>query len=179
MIQLSEDFFLRPLQLEDIDGDYPSWFVDKDVCKYNNHGLYMRPHQYYKRYIENLSTDSSIIVWAITDASSLHIGNISLQSISFVNRSAELAVIIGNQAYWGKGVATLAANYCLFHAFYHLNLNRVFSSTASSNLAMLAVFKKLRMCQEGVLREHLFLNGAYQDQHLYSILRSEFSSTPD
>ena len=138
----------------------------------------MRPNQYYERYIQNLSIDTSLIVWAICDSSSLHIGNISLQSISFVNRSAELAVIIGNQAYWGKGITTLAAQYCLFHAFYHLNLNRVFSSTAATNLAMLAVFNKLRMSYEGVLRQHLFLNGEYQDQHVYSILSAEYLSHP-
>ena len=33
-----EKIYLRPLEIDDANGNYPNWFNDPVVCKYNSHG---------------------------------------------------------------------------------------------------------------------------------------------
>ena len=47
-----------------------------------------------------------------------------LTKIAFIDRTAELALIIGDQKHWGKGVGTMAASQILEHGFNKLGLRR-------------------------------------------------------
>ena len=128
--QLRDGYFVRPLAALDLDGPYPAWFEDQDICRYNSHGKFFPTRAALLAYIENDATDR--VVWAICDGNQTHVGNVSLQHISFVNRSAEFAILIGDRAHWGKGVATAAGRSLLAHGFFKLNLHRVHCGTAAA-----------------------------------------------
>ena len=104
-----------------------------------------------------------------------HIGNISLHSIDWINRSAELSVIIGETDYWKKGITTEAGKIVLWHGFEKLNMNRIWLGTSGNNIGMNRVAKKIGMIQEGNLRQGIFLNGKFKDVINYSILREEWN----
>ena len=87
--QLRDGYFVRPLAALDLDGPYPAWFEDQEICRYNSHGKFFPTRAALLAYIENDATDR--VVWAICDGNQTHVGNVSLQHISFVNRSAEFA----------------------------------------------------------------------------------------
>jgi len=156
-------------------ANYFTWFQDQEVTKYNSHGLLPEKNKDYNAFFDEIENSDSLIVFAIIDIkTNTHIGNISLQSIDWINRSAEFAIVIGEKDFWGKGVASSAAEILFYHAFSKLNLNRIWSGTAATNLGMLGVFRKLNMCMEGVFREAVYLRGKYEDVHEYGILRKEY-----
>jgi RimJ/RimL family protein N-acetyltransferase len=103
------------------------------------------------------------------------VGNCALQSINWVNRSVEIAIVIGDKNYWGKGIATKAIAHMVRHAFLRLGMHRVWSGTAVTNQAMQRTFTQLAFTKEARFREAMFLNGNYEDVLVFSILSREYA----
>lgn len=175
--ELNEQYYVRALQEYDLEGEYPMWFEDQDVCKYNSHGKFTKNLDYFHDYYESLNSEDKL-VWAICHVDDGHIGNVSLQEISLINRTAEFAIIIGNRDHWGKGVASLAAFKILEHGFMKLNLERIYCGMAATNQGMIALAEKVGMKKEGIRRSHLFLEGKREDMIEYGILLDEFMTSP-
>ena len=129
--KLSNDYFVRQLLKRDLDGTYPNWFDDQDIRRYNSHGKFFKTKAYFKEYINELKLEDKL-VWAICHITDGHIGNVSLQNISWINRTAEFAILLGEKGHWGKGIGLLAGNKILEHGFDKLNLERVGHGTAVS-----------------------------------------------
>lgn len=169
---LDDGYFVRALQMEDADGPYPSWFEDQEVCKYNRHGKYPKNRKYFFDYIASLNREDSV-VWAICHSRDGHIGNVALESISVLNRSAEFAIIIGARDHWGKGAARRAGHALVSHGFDKLNLHRIGCGTAAGNMGMRQLALSLGMQQEGIRRQALFLDGSWEDVIEFGVLRDE------
>jgi RimJ/RimL family protein N-acetyltransferase len=170
---LGDGYFVRPLQERDLDGPYPGWFEDQEVCKYNSHGKFAKNADWFRSFYQDLNREGQL-VWAVCHDKDGHIGNISLQGISFVNRNAEFAILIGNRDHWGKAVGLRAGEALLRHGFFKLNLERIYCGTAATNTSMQKLATQLGMVQEGARRRHLFLDGEWRDMLEYGILREEF-----
>jgi RimJ/RimL family protein N-acetyltransferase len=196
IIYETERLFVAPFEEEDLhDYYYNSWFYDEDVTAHNSHGLFPYTEKQKEQFMESIDNGERI-VWKVcaiekrkvlprhinmkTDnterqikVTNTWIGNISLQSFNWINRSAEFAIVLGNKDYWGKGYAVESLKLLIDHGFNKLNLNRIWTGTASTNTGMQKVASKLGMEMEGVSREGMFLNGEYVDIFHYGILRKE------
>lgn len=165
---------LRPLREEDAAGSYPSWLNDAVVCDGNSHHVYPYTGHQALEFIRSLPDRRDLLVLAIVDnASGRHVGNISLQEIHFVNRSAELAILVGAQDCWGKGLGTEACALLMRHGFTALNLRRIELGTPQTNIGMQKIALALGMKHEGTKRSAFFKNGKYLDVFLYGILRDD------
>ena len=171
--ELSDGYFVRALCESDLAGPYPTWFEDQEVCKYNSHGKFARNSEWFRSFYEAANRDDRV-VWAICHRDDGHIGNISLQEMSFVNRNAEFAILIGDGRHRGKSVGTYAGHALLQHGFEKLNLERIYCGTAATNIGMQRLALQLGMVEEGRRRNHLFLEGQRVDMLEYGILKSEF-----
>lgn len=171
--QLSKDYFVRPLAESDLDGAYPGWFEDQDVCRYNSHGKFFKTKAYFKEYLNELDRQDRV-VWAVCHHKDGHIGNASLQQISLINRTAEFAILLGEPGHWGKGVGLLAGRKLLEHGFDKLNLERIYCGAAATNEGMKKLAGAMGMTLEGTRRQHFFLEGSRVDMLEYGILRAEF-----
>jgi len=170
--RLSDEYFVRALRESDLAGPYPSWFEDQDVCRFNSHGKFARTDDYFRQFLSSVNGDT-MVVWAVCHDVDGHVGNVSLQALSLINRTAELAILMGDRRHWGRGVATLAARKLVEHGFLKLNLHRIYCGTAAANEGMQGVARAIGMQQEGVRREHLYLDGAWMDVVEFGLLRSE------
>lgn len=171
-----EKVLLRSLSMEDIEGDYVSWLNDPVVCEHNSHHVFPYTEAQAQHYITSVRADRQNLVLAIVAKNSgKHIGNISLQNIDMISRSAEYAILVGDKDYWGKGVAAEASRLILTHGFKSLNLHRVYCGTSSANTAMQKLAGALGMTQEGVRKEAQFKNGAYHDSIEFGLLQKDFT----
>jgi len=171
-----EHVILRPLEQADLTKEYQQWLNDEEVCRYNSHATFPYTFEKMKDYFSALHTSGSgNVVLAIVDKSTnQHIGNISLQGINWVSRNAEFAILLGNKNYWGKGVASEAAQLICHYGFNRLNLHRIHCGTSSENKGMQKLADKLRMTKEGVRRDAMFKNGSFVDIIEYGVLKEEF-----
>lgn len=195
--------YVRSFTREDIASkEYLSWFYDPDVTRHNSHGLFPYTQLQKEEFAAELE-GTNRIVWAVmaknyphSQKPSLadpgvdlqeppartipkHIGNVTLQGIHPIYRSAEFAVIIGDKSYWEQGYTTEAATLLFDHGFKRLNLHRIWTGTAATNIGMRQVAKKLGMIHEGTFRQAMYLNGKYEDVYEYGILKHEWFEQRD
>ncbi|MEV6383088.1 GNAT family protein [Streptomyces sp. NPDC051773] len=76
---------------------------------------------------------------------------------------------------WGRGYATDAARALVTYAFKEIGLHRITAAIGPDNAASIAVVQQLGFAREGVLRDHVFTNGAWRDSVLFSVLAHEWS----
>lgn len=172
--RLNSEYYVRTLREEDLLGPYMSWFEDQEVCRYNSHGKFFKSQSDFRNYIDNLKGEDQV-VWAICHSTDGHIGNISLQKISFIHRHAEFAMLIGDKNHWCKGVGTMASQALFIHGFNKLNLERIWCATTSTNVALNNLATKLGMVKEGCRRSHLYMDGKWVDMIEFGLLRRECS----
>jgi len=166
---------LRPLVPADADGPYLRWFNDPEVCRYNAHHVFPYRREEALAYIERIARSQRDLVLAIVQRTDgRHIGNIALQEIDPVNRTAEFAIVIGERDCWGKGYAREAAHALLRHGFTALNLHRVYCGTPADHAPMRRLAASLGMQEEGVRRQALYKENRYLDLVEYGLLRSEY-----
>ena len=169
-----EKLYLRPLNENDVAGDYSSWLNDKDVTMFNSHGRFPMSNTALLNYVKEVENSRTSLVLAIVEKeNNKHIGNISLQNINWLDRNAEIAFLLGNKEYWLKGFMAEAAQLIIIHGFKTLNLRRIYCGTSSRNLGMQKLAVKLKMVKEGVRRDAIFKNGEYEDIIEYGILSNE------
>lgn len=168
---------LAPLESHHVDGNYQNWLNDEVVCAYNRHHLYPVSQLDLEKYVQEVAKDKNTLVLAIHDlVSGNHIGNISLSGLLGVNRSAELALVIGEKDYWGKGFARSASELIMAHGFSEFGLNRIWCGTLESNRGMRKLALSIGMIEEGVKRKASYKSGSFHDVICYSILNSEWQS---
>ena len=165
---------MRSLTLEDAADPYVAWLNDEEVCSGNSHHRWPYGGTQAKQFIEGTFDDTCNLVLAIeVIESSEHIGNIALQNINSIHRSAELSILIGSRNSWGKGYGREAASLLVKHGFEELNLNRIECGTPSFNQGMIKLALSLGMTEEGRKRDAFFKNGSYHDIVSFSLLSNE------
>ena len=102
------------------------------------------------------------------------IGDIGLNHINWVNRNANIFAEIGEPEYWGKGIVGEAAKLMINYGFSELNLHKIHASVYNPNERSLRAAEKLGFKKEGVLKEHLYVDGEYVDNHKFSLLKKEW-----
>jgi ribosomal-protein-alanine N-acetyltransferase len=168
---------LVPLSYEHLSDEYLKWVNSPIINQYSSRGRFPISRESLNDFIRTVNLDNEKLVLAVIDiASELHVGNITLQGINWVDRSAEIAFLLGESKMWGKGIMFESGELLIKHAFEQLNLNRIYCGTSYQNLGMQKLALKLGMKQEGVRRKAFFKNGTFHDIIDYSILKYEYGN---
>jgi len=177
MIYRNKELMLRPFTKADMGPHYVKWLHDSEVTRHNSHGLFPYTTKQQEAYWNGIEAGERI-VWAILSlydgyhmVTDNHIGNASLQSISWVNRSAEFAIVIGNVKHHSKGVGTQVLKWAMEHAFVKMGLNRVWTGTSELNAGMRVVACRAGMEPEGIFKDGMWSNGRFVDAIAFGITR--------
>ena len=169
-----DNIYLRPLELKDVEGNYIKWLNDEDVVKYNSHGRFPLNSQRLKGYVTMTKDSNNCVVLAIIHKKEeVHIGNISLQSINWVDSNAEISFVLGEKSFWAKGIMFEAGKLLINHAFNKLNLHRIYCGTSSQNIGMQKLALKLGMLKEGERKESIYKNGKFYSIFEYGIINNK------
>lgn len=167
-----KNIFLRTIEKTDLTDNYRDWFNDSEVCTFNDHHRFpMYSEQMLDYFNEIIRSKNNLVLAIIDKLTKKHVGNISLQNIDTVNRSAEFAVIIGDKEFWGRGIGEEAGKLIIEQGFNQLNLHRIYCGTSEDNVAMQKLAVKLGFLEEGRQKEGLFKNGKYKDIIIFGLVR--------
>jgi diamine N-acetyltransferase len=172
---LGETTRLRPVERDDLPR-FVAWFGDPEVRRHLSIWLpfsLAQEERWFESSLERTERQESVLL-AIETAEGVHIGNIGLDQIDWKNRHAELGIAIGEKAYWNQGYGGDAIRTLLKLAFGEMNLHRVQLRVDADNARAIHCYEKAGFKKDGTLREIVFREGRYVDQHLMSILRREF-----
>lgn len=126
-----------------------------------------------KWYEDYMESRGNTVRCAIVAENDKILGLISLTNIDFINRSAQLHIMIGLEENQNKGLGTFALSEMLAHAFYNMNLERVELTVLESNKRARHMYEKAGFVLEGRKRNALYKNGEFVDMMMYSILKNE------
>jgi RimJ/RimL family protein N-acetyltransferase len=161
---------LEPLEEKHLTEEYISWLNDKDITKYNSHGIFPNTSKKTQEYI-NLAHSNSQLTFAIIEKKTLlHIGNASIYKIDFINSNADLSIIIGNKKFWGKGYGQEIFSILTQHCFNKLNLHKVTAGTTSDNIGMQKILENLNFNKEGIILESIRRDLQFFDTYLYGLI---------
>ena len=161
---------LKPLSRDDATDKYLGWVNDPEVTKYLNVGRFPVTKEKLIAYIDRMNESKEHVIFAIY-CQDKHIGNITLNDIDWINRTANVGIMIGEKGLWGGGYGTEAVKLIVDYAFNRLNLQKVWAGVHRVNTASWKMFGKAGFDTEAILKRELYLDGQYYDKYIMSILR--------
>lgn len=165
---------LRPLREEDLGPTYLGWLRDPEVTRYMQAGSAPATSRRLRQYVERFRRSRTDFIFAIVDrATGLHIGNVTVNHLHPVYRTADTGLMIGRKDFWGQGYATEAWSLLLDHAFRRLGVRKVVAGAAADHEASVAVLRKLGFREEGRLRREVLMDGRYQDVIRFGLFAEE------
>ena len=173
----TERLVLRRMRLEDA-SDLFEYASDPEVSLYTT----WYPHQSiddsreFLTRILSLYENTQLADWGIVHkADAKFIGTCGFADWSPYHSRAEIGYAMSRK-YWGQGLMTEAARRVIDFGFENMQLNRVDARCMIENIGSARVMEKSGMTYEGILREHMYAKGRYDDLKIYSILRREWEN---
>lgn len=164
-LQLDGDkVYLRPLGNADISEQYLRWLNDEQINRYSERRGKNYTLKDLHNYIDEANTSFNLLQLGIfISQDSSHVGNISLRITNIGARVAEVATLIGETDYWGRGIIVDAAKTLIHFAFQKIKLRKITLGNYSLNRASTFKSKQLGATLEGRFRESALINGEYVD----------------
>jgi RimJ/RimL family protein N-acetyltransferase len=122
-----------------------------------------------------LKNDPSKAFFAI-EADGQYIGDCCLVGLGDPHGSAELGIVIGDRAYWGRGYGREAVRLLLRYGFHYLGLRRIVLTTHARNPRAIRCYLACGFVEDGRPRKALWLEGEYVAVVNMSILREEYQA---
>lgn|SRR5690554_6758558 len=94
-------------------------------------------------------------------------------SIDSIHCNAEFYVMV-NPMMHGKGIGKKVSFWMYNYAFSILNLNKIYLYTNDDNINAYKIYESAGFMLEGVLRDHKWKNGKFQNRRIYGLLKSEW-----
>jgi UDP-4-amino-4,6-dideoxy-N-acetyl-beta-L-altrosamine N-acetyltransferase len=119
-------------------------------------------------------SDKNQILWGIYEKRSTKlIGIVRLMFINWVSKNAEFGIFIGDKGYTGKGIGKEVLQLVVHFAFNDINLHRIHLKVNESNTTAINLYTSYGFKKEGVLRQHFWLNGKYENIIIMGLLDHE------
>ncbi|TVX88116.1 GNAT family N-acetyltransferase [Paenibacillus agilis] len=165
--------YLRPMNGEDAQMYYEQLYVAETRRLTGTHKFATK--EQISRYIEAKSQDSSsvLLLIALKETDEV-IGDIALQDIDTINRSAGIRIAISYEQHQGQGFGQEGMQLLLEYGFGVLNLYRIELEVFTFNPRAAHVYEKLGFVREGVKRKALYYNHQYHDVVTMSMLADEY-----
>jgi len=155
---------IAPLLPEHVSEAYVGWLNDPEVIRYTYASLGATVDSV-QEYVRAAIEAPNAAMWRILADGNEHIGNIRLSNIRWMHRRAEVALMIGDRNYWGRGLAAKAIDLVACYAFEELKLHKLIAGVLKPNLSSKRAFEKAGFQCEALLREHSIFNGAMCDTY--------------
>lgn len=152
---------LAPLRPEDVDAAYLAWLADPVVTRFTEvRGV--QDLASVRAYVAAAVAAPDAAMWRI-DHAGRHVGNVRLSGITRRHRRAIVALMVGDRAVWGRGVASAAIALVAGHAFAALGLHKLTAGIYAGHTASRRAFEKAGFHCEATLRDHVLFEGSFVD----------------
>jgi ribosomal-protein-alanine N-acetyltransferase len=124
--------------------------------------------------VHNWYDRQEVLYWGVLRKSDLKlIGTCGIFEWVPRDARAELSYTLG-RPHWGQGFASEIVSILVRFGFETMQLNRLEGRCLLENSASAHVMEKAQLTLDGVLRQQLYLKGAYRDLKIYSLLRQDW-----
>ena len=163
------------MQREDV-ACFHKWIADPEVIEFSLSVFQAMttPQQIDSWFAATLQDAKSLSLGIYTTDTNELIGYAGLSGISTVNQSGEYFILIGEKAFWGKGIGTAVTKEVVAIGFTKLGLNRIMLTVSETNTGGLKAYARAGFTVEGRMREACLRHGSFHDKIMMSVLKSEW-----
>ena len=172
--------FVRRAERDDMDT-IVSWMEDPDFLLFLYGDPARSPKQIREQLVTMLGRSGTEAVptgiYLVVDSDELGpLGLLSLQNISWRNRSCSLDLYIGDKQRRNHLISTVAFYCAAAYCFDELNLHRITAFIYSFNEPSWRIFERTGGKRELTLHEQIARDGVRHDIYGYGLLRQEFET---
>ena len=169
---LNEKISLKRITKQDLEI-LKKWRNDKEIWENNTQFTLLNIKNQIKWFSEITKKDTNRKMFLIK-YNQKSIGVCGLIHFDKLEKSADIAIIIGEKNFQKKGIGKICLKKLLEIGFNKLKLHRIVAEVLEHNSNSMIFFKKMNFQNEGTLRENLWRNGKWNDTEIFSILKSDF-----
>jgi len=163
-ILIGEQIILKNISEVYVTENYLKWLLDPNINCYLEVRWEKHSVRSVKKYISDLNKSKNNEIFGIfTKSKSDHIGNLKIGQIHPIYLHAEIGLIIGNQNYWGRNIATEAIFLATNYSFNELKLNKLYAFVYEYNVGSLKVFLKNGYNEVGAYKKHVRFENSFID----------------
>lgn len=152
---------LRPIELTDKE-DFIRWHNDSKMREKIG-GIFPFGSSVFEEICRASDVSCPGNIWFAVCEGKRLIGIAGLHNVKYIQRNAEIAVLIGEEADRGKGTGSIVLQLMEKYAFGMLNLHRLYALVYSDNMSALHFFEKCGWQQEGIMHEASYWNYRFRD----------------
>lgn len=168
MLLSDDEIGLHPFS-EDDSRQYLEWVNQEELTSLMGRCLPVTEAEHLLWYQDLVRNPNSVIFSIKTVPEQRYLGNVWLHNIHWINRNAELRILLGDMR--GRGFGTRACKLLLRFAFQKLGLHKVYLYVSTANPRACRSFEKVGFAEEGMLRDEFFLDGRFVDVKRMAIVR--------
>ena len=172
-----ERLFLAPMDIDDA-ANYIRWLNDADTFIFLQANGQLFNHINEEQFITGVMERGEPHFSIRLRADNRHIGGCGLINLDWVNRRAELGIMIGETDCRSQGYGQEAIKLLLDHAFYILNLNSISLIHYEFNQRATRCYNQCGFKQAGRLRQARYINGQFYDILVMDILAQDYLGGP-
>lgn len=156
-------------------GAFQRWYSDPEIAHLNRHESGVMRRDEIERFFTArvLGPETLSLAIHLRESERL-IGTCAFSHLDGDNGSALYHVTIGERDAWCQGYGTEATDLMLEHAFERLGLHRIGLSVFSFNERAIASYRKSGFVVEGTIRQAIWRDGRFWDEHQMGILADEW-----
>lgn len=173
----TERFVIRSMTREDVDDRLIGWLADRDVAAGLNMPIRTMNRPQAVAWALSHDNRSKFLLVVVSKETGHAIGFFTI-TVELAHKTAETAVVIGDQEQWGKNVVIEARGELLRFLFTTMKMHKVIGRPHSRNISSIFNYKAMGFTCEAVLREQMrAVDGAGRlDQLVFGLLASEWHS---
>jgi ribosomal-protein-alanine N-acetyltransferase len=162
-------FLLRTLTLEEVTPRYLEWLHDPEVTKFLEVRFEAMTAEKLAEWVGRFDSRTKYLFGIRVRESGELIGTATLYDIRPIHGLANYGYMVGEKAYWGRGVVGEILPLLFDFAFDVVGVRKITTSCYAPHLASMVNYRKLGLHHEGTLRAHLRWADGFVDEHIYSI----------
>lgn len=148
------------------------WINDPEVARYLAARYPMSMVQE-RDFVAGTVTYQEASFTVVTLAEARPIGSVALRGARPEARSANLAIMIGEKEYWGRGYGADTMRTACRFGFESMNLHRIELEVFAEHTAARKLYERIGFREEGIRRDAHFKFGRYFDAVMMSLLEGE------
>jgi len=150
---------VRPFDMELLTERYVSWLNDRETVRYSEQRHRRHTIESCRQYFDTVRKSPNwILAILLKSDGPAHIGNIGV-TFDRANRTADIAILIGESAGRGQGYGKEAWSAVMAHLLGPAEIRKVTAGTMAANSAMIALATSSGMHEEARLKGHFLLDG--------------------
>ncbi len=152
---------LRPFGEADISAQYLAWLNDPVTVRYSNQRFVQHTKESSLRYLHSFAGTANLF-FSVTSLQGAALGTMTAY-VSQVHGTADMGILMGNRAQWGKGYGLDAWSSLMAWLLQVHSLRKVTAGTLDCNTAMLRLMEKSGMQFEGSRKRQEIVDGVARD----------------